>query len=75
VRRPTRVETLQIAPQQVRRPTRVEASPSSSNSLNVNYQAQPVFLDRGQTIHPLCDKPATLECVAQWSQQAVPLVS
>ena len=61
-------------------PVRQAVAPPSQNSveqgsLHVDYSRQPVFLDRGQEIHPLCNNPATLDCVAQWSQQAVPLVS
>ena len=66
---------LKNSPPQARSSARTKLPQRSPHSLNVNYNKQPVFLNRGQTIHPLCDKPATLECVSQWSRQAVPLVS
>ena len=53
----------------------VRPARTPDSSLNVNYEAQPVFLNESQTVHPLCEKPASLECVAHWSNQAVPLVS
>ena len=66
---------LKNSPPQARSSARTKLPQRSPHSLNVNYNKQPVFLNRSQTIHPLCDKPATLECVSQWSRQAVPLVS
>ena len=60
-------QNVNSQPQQTQAPVR--------DTIYVDYNSNPVYLSRGQKVHPLCDKPASLECVAQWSQQAVPLLS